>query len=156
MAKSDTDTGELAHALGAELQTLREGLGWSRQDVAACSDGAVTPNTLRSWEKATRSVTVGHRELAGQLYVIQPSELLLRAQRRIEWVPGLTVDLDQPAASQLPAFHPLVPWAREQRRRGAPRLQRLSTHDVISLAAELQLTTNQLTMLFSIGQPTHS
>ena len=112
MAKSDTNTGELAHALGAELQTLREGRGWSRQEVAACSDGAVTPSTLRTWEKATRSVTVGQLELAGQLYVIRPSELLLRAQRHIEWDPGLTVDLDQLAASQLPALRPLAPWAR--------------------------------------------
>ncbi len=156
MAKTDTNTGALAHALGAELQTLREARGWSRQDVAACSDGAVTPGTLRAWEKATRSVTVGQLELAGQLYVIRPSELLLRSQRRIEWVPGLTVDLDLLAASQLPALRPLVPWAREQRRRGMPRLQHLSMHDVISLTAELQLTTNQLTMLFSIGKPTNS
>lgn len=36
-----------------------------------------------------------------------------------------------------------------------PRLQHLSTHDVISLATELPLTTNQLTMLFSIGKPTN-
>jgi transcriptional regulator with XRE-family HTH domain len=154
MAKTDTDTGALAHALGAELQALREARGWSRQDVAACSDGAFTARTLRTWEKATRSVTVGHLELAGQLYVIRPSELLLRAQRRIEWDPSLTVDLDQLAGSPLPALRPLAPWAREQRRRGMPRLQHLSMHDVNSLAAELQLTNNQLTMLFTIGKPT--
>ncbi|WP_328617225.1 helix-turn-helix domain-containing protein [Amycolatopsis sp. NBC_00355] len=94
MAKTDTSTGELTHALGAELRTLREGRGWSRQDVAASSDSALTPSTLRTWEKATRSVTVGYLELAGQLYVIRPSELLLRAQHRISWDPGLTLDLD--------------------------------------------------------------
>jgi hypothetical protein len=113
MANTDTDTGELAHAVGAELQAHREKHGWSRPAVAACSDGNVSTKGLQSAEKATRSVSIRQMELIGHLCAIRPSELLLRAEHRISWEPaGVAVDLDILAECRHEALRPAAHWAR--------------------------------------------
>jgi hypothetical protein len=151
---ANTDTGELAHAVGAELQQHREQHGWPRPALAACSDGQATPKTLMSWEKATRSVSLRQLGLAGQLYQLRPSELLARAERRIAWDLGVAMDLDILAATQLEALRPAARWARQQRRAGPP-FRRLTPDDLAALAAQCRLTTAQLTILLSTEAPLH-
>jgi hypothetical protein len=155
MADHDTHTGDLAHAVGAELQAHREHHDWPRPALAACSDGQATVKTLISWEKATRSMALRQLGLAGQIYQIRPSELLLRAERRITWDSGVAVDLDALATSQLEPLRPVVRWARQQRHAGQPPFLRLSPGDIATLAGQCRLSPAHLTILLSTEAPVH-
>lgn len=154
MAKTDTDTGELAHAVGAELQAHREQRGWSRPAVAASSDGNVSPKSLQSMEKATRSVFIRQLELAGHLYSIRPSELLLRAERQISWEPaGVAVDLDILTECPHDALRPAAQWARQERDTGSLTVRLLAPVELASLARRCRLDTAELTMLLTTQAP---
>jgi hypothetical protein len=154
MAKTDTDTGELAHAVGTELQTHREQRGWSRPAVAACSDGNVSTKGLQSMEKATRSVSIRQLDLAGHLYAIRPSELLLRAERKLSWEPaGVAVDLDILTECRHEALRPAAQWACQERDTGSLTVRLLAPVELASLAQRCRLDTAELTMLLTTQAP---
>jgi hypothetical protein len=150
-----TDTGELAHAVGAELQLQRESRGWSRPALAAWSAGQATARTLITWEKATRSMSLLQLGNAGRLYQLRPSELLARAERRIGWDPNLAVDLTALAATQHDALRPAARWAQEQLQAGQPPLRELTPDDLAALADRCRLTVAHLTILLSTEAPVH-
>ena len=150
-----TDTGELAHAVGAELQRQRESRGWSRPALAAWSDGQATARTLITWEKATRSMSLFQLGKASMLYQLRPSELLARAERRISWDPDLAVDLAALAATQLGALRPAARWAQEQLQAGQPPFRGMGPHDLAALADRCRLTIAHLTILLSTEAPVH-
>ncbi|MFC5098232.1 SAM-dependent methyltransferase [Amycolatopsis plumensis] len=132
-----TDTGELAHAVGEELQRQREDRGWSRPALAAWSEGRANARTLITWEKATRSMSLRQLGDASRIYLIRPSQLLARAERRIAWDPDLAVDLAVLAVTQLDALRPAARWAREELSAGGPPFQGLGTVDLARLAGSM-------------------
>lgn len=150
-----TDTGELAHAVGAELQQQRESRGWSRPALAAWSECQATVRTLITWEKATRSMSLLQLGKAGKLYQLRPSQLLARAEHRIGWDPDLAVDLAALAATQLDALRPVARWAHQQLQAGEPPFRRLPPHDLAALADRCRLTIAHLTILLSTEAPVH-
>lgn len=152
-----TETGELAHAVGAELQQQRESLGWSRAALAAwCnSNNQVKARTLITWEKATRSMSLRQLGDAGRLYLIRPSDLLARAERRIGWNPDLAVDLSALAATQIDALRPAARWAQQQLHTGEPPFRRLNPDDLARLADRSRLSIAHLTILLSTEAPVH-
>ncbi len=152
---SPTDTGEIAHPVGAELQQQRETRGWSRPALATWSDGRVTPRTLITWEKATRSMSLRQLGETSQLYQLRPSELLARAERRIRWDPDLAVDLTTLAITQLDALYPAARWAQEQLHDGQPPFRRLAPDGLAALADRCRLTIAHLTILLSTEAPVH-
>ncbi|MFF1612233.1 hypothetical protein ACFVYA_31005 [Amycolatopsis sp. NPDC058278] len=150
-----TDTGELAHAVGAELQQQRESRGWSRAALAAWSDGRAKVRTLITWEKATRSMSLRQLGDAGLLYQLRPSELLARAERRIPWDPDLGVDLAALAATQCDALRPAARWAQDELRAGEPPFRGLRPVDLARLADRCRLSVAHLTILLSTEAPVH-
>ncbi|WP_370964862.1 hypothetical protein [Amycolatopsis sp. cg9] len=150
MATSDTDTGNLARATGAELQSHREQHRWSRRSLAIWSGHDCPLSTLTSWEHGTRSMNLRQLDRAGHLYNIAPSELLRRAEHRISWAPGIAVDLDALAANQVQSLIPAARWARYQRQAGGASVHRLSVAEIASLAAQCGIDTARLTILLAI------
>ncbi|WP_410575634.1 hypothetical protein [Amycolatopsis sp. cmx-4-61] len=150
-----TDTGELAHAVGAELQQQREDRGWSRPALAAWSNSQVKARTLATWEKASRSMSLRQLGDAGLLYQLRPSELLARAERRIAWDPDLAVDLAVLAATQLDALRPAARWAQDELRADGPPFRGLGPVDLARLADRCRLSIAHFTILLSTEAPVH-
>ncbi|WIV60686.1 helix-turn-helix domain-containing protein [Amycolatopsis nalaikhensis] len=150
-----TDTGELAHAVGAELQQQREDRGWSRAALAAWSDGQVTVRTLITWEKATRSMSLRQLGNASRLFQLRPSQLLARAERRIAWDPDLVVDLAALAVSQRDALRPAARWAHDLLDAGAEPIHGLNTDTLAAMADQCRLSVAHLTILLSTEAPVH-
>ena len=150
-----TDTGELAHAVGTELQQQREDRGWSRAALAAWCNNQVKARTLITWEKATRSMSLRQLGDASRLYLIRPSDLLARAERRTGWNPDLAVDLATLAATQIDALRPAARWAQKQLRTGEPPFRRLNPDDLTRLADHCRLSIAHLTILLSTEAPVH-
>ncbi|MBE8523043.1 hypothetical protein ILP97_37070 [Amycolatopsis sp. H6(2020)] len=150
-----TDTGDLAHAVGVELQQQREDRGWSRAALAAWSNSQVKARTLITWEKATRSMSLRQLGDTSRLYLTRPSDLLARAERRIGWDPDLAVDLTALAASQIDALRPAVRWAQQQLHTGEPSFRALSPDDLARLADRCRLSIAHLTILLSTEAPVH-
>ncbi|MBE1496325.1 transcriptional regulator with XRE-family HTH domain [Amycolatopsis lexingtonensis] len=149
MATSDTDTGDLARATGAELKSHREQHGWSRRSLAIWSGRDCPVSTLASWEQGTRSMSLRQLDRAGHLYDIAPSELLRRAEHRISWAPGIPVDLDALAAVEVRSLIPAARWARYQIQAGGDSVRRLSVAEIASLAAQCGIATAELTLLLA-------
>ncbi|WP_103343815.1 helix-turn-helix domain-containing protein [Amycolatopsis sp. CA-126428] len=150
-----TETGELAHAVGTELQQQREDRGWSRAALAAWCNNQVKARTLITWEKATRSMSLRQLGDASRLYLTRPSDLLARAERRIGWNPDLTVDLATLAATQIDALRPAARWAQQQLHTGEPPFRRLNPDDLARLADRCRLSIAHLTILLSTEAPVH-
>ncbi|WP_103343790.1 hypothetical protein [Amycolatopsis sp. CA-126428] len=150
---SPTDTGELAHAVGEELQQQRESRGWSRPALATWSGDRALARTLRTWEKATRSMSLRQLATASKIYQLRPSELLARAERRIRWDPDLAVDFIALAATQHDALRPAARWARQQLNAGEPAFRALSPGDLAALADRCRLSIAHLTVLLSTEAP---
>ncbi|QKV74168.1 hypothetical protein [Amycolatopsis sp. Hca4] len=152
---STTDTGELARAVGAELQRQRENRGWSRPAIAAWSQGRVTPRALATWEKATRSMSLRQLGAAALLYQLRPSELLAHAERRIAFNPDLTVDIAALAATHHDALHPAARWAQHLLNVGEPPFRSLNLNDLAVLADRCHLTIAHLAILLTAEAPVH-
>ncbi|WIX85747.1 hypothetical protein [Amycolatopsis sp. DG1A-15b] len=150
-----TETGELAHAVGAELQQQREDRGWSRAAFAAWCNNQVKARTLITWEEATRSMSLRQLGDASRLYLIRPSDLLARAERRIGWNPDLAVDLTTLAATQIDALRPAARWAQQQLHTGEPPFRGLNPDDLARLADRSRLSIAHLTILLSTEAPVH-
>ncbi|MFJ9782583.1 hypothetical protein ACIRSS_23580 [Amycolatopsis sp. NPDC101161] len=148
-----TDTGELAHAVGAELQQQRETRGWSRPALATWSDGQITTRTLITWEKATRSMSLRQLGTAATLYQLRPSGLLARAERRIGWDPDLAVDLSALATTQHHALHPVARWAQDHLDAGGSPIRGLNTDTLAAMADSCRLSIARLTILLSTEAP---
>ncbi|WP_410597221.1 hypothetical protein [Amycolatopsis sp. lyj-23] len=150
-----TDTGALAHAVGTELQQQREDRGWSRAALAAWCNNQVKTRTLITWEKATRSMSLRQLGDASRLYLIRPSQLLARAERRIGWDPDLSVDLAVLAATQLDTLRPAARWAQDQLHAGEPPFRGVNPDDLARLADRCRLSIAHLTILLSTEAPEH-
>ncbi|MFJ7212726.1 hypothetical protein [Amycolatopsis sp. NPDC098790] len=150
-----TDTGELAHAVGAELQQQRENRGWSRPALAAWSDGRPTVRTLITWEKATRSMSLRQLGTAARLYQLRPSGLLARAERRIGWDPDLPVDLTALAATQHDELRPVAQWAQDILYAGGSPIRGLTTDTLAAMADSCRLSIAHLTILLTTEAPVH-
>ncbi|WP_410595448.1 hypothetical protein [Amycolatopsis sp. lyj-23] len=148
-----TDTGELAHAVGAELQRQRESRGWSRPALATWSGDPALTRTLRTWEKASRSMSLRQLGDACQLYQLRPSELLARAERRICWNPALTVDLVALAATRLDTLRPAARVAGNMLDAGIGPTGGLSTNVLAATADRCRLSVAHLIMLLSTEAP---
>ena len=149
------DTGDLAHAVGTELQQQRESHGWSRSALAAWSGNQATARTLITWEKATRSMSLHQLGAASLLYQLRPSELLARAERRIAWDLDLSVDLAALAATQLDALRPAARWAQEELRAGEPPFRGLGPLSLTRLADQCHLSGAHLAILLYTEAPVH-
>ncbi|WP_103349665.1 hypothetical protein [Amycolatopsis sp. CA-128772] len=150
-----TDTGGLAHAVDTELQQQREDRGWSRAALAAWCNNQVKARTLITWEKATRSMSLRQLGDASRLYLIRPSELLARAERRIGWNPELAVDFTALAATQIDALRPAARWAQQRLYTGEPSFRALNPDDLASFADRSRLSIAHLTILLSTEAPVH-
>ncbi|MGW5742087.1 hypothetical protein [Amycolatopsis sp. NPDC003861] len=150
-----TDTGEFAHAVGAELQQQREDRGWSRPALAAWPRNQVAARTLIMWEKATRSMSLRELGDAGLLVQLRPSQLLARAEHRIGWEFDLGVDLAVLAATQTDAPRPAARWAQQPLHTEAPQSPGSTPDDLTRLADHCRLSIAPLTILPSNQAPVH-
>ncbi|SEF38121.1 hypothetical protein SAMN05421837_11872 [Amycolatopsis pretoriensis] len=150
-----TDTGELAHAVGVELQQQRETRGWSRPALAKWSQGQPTAGTLITWEKATRSMSLRQLSTAARLYQLRPSGLLARAERCIGWDSDLAVNLTALAATQHDALRPVAQWAQNLLDAGGSPIRGLTTDTLAAMADSCRLSIAHLTILLTTEAPVH-
>ncbi|MGV9368135.1 hypothetical protein [Amycolatopsis sp. NPDC003731] len=150
-----TDTGELAHTVGAELQQQREDRGWSRPALAAWPQNQVTARTLIMWEKATRSMSLRQHGDTGLLFQLRPSQLLARAEHHIGWESDRVMNLAVLAATQTDALRPAARWAQQPLHTEAPQSRGLTPADLTRFADRCRLSIAHLTALLSNQAPVH-
>lgn len=73
------ETVELYAEIGTTLRRLRTSLGLSLTQVEAKSDGRIASVNLRSWETASRRISIESLYLAAEFYGVSPTALLPHA-----------------------------------------------------------------------------
>ncbi len=113
---TNIDNGRYRQVLGDELRRARVARGWTREELRSRMGGALSLQTLATYELGTRQCSlVRFVELCVAMDE-SPSELLARAHRRMAPSPeaGLRLDLNGIARSAPPALEPLRRWAQSR------------------------------------------
>jgi hypothetical protein len=106
---------EIARAIGQELRSVREALGWSRGQVVAALPSGIGDRTLLSYDHGTRHLTVVRLiEICRVLGFDAPLLLRQALQRARIYLDSmaLRIDLKALANSRNEQFRPMVQWAR--------------------------------------------